>query len=383
MSRNKDFKEIAHSGGKLTITIRSDANGKRGYQLKWENSRPNASGILAVWALPQGAIVDSCPLGGIGQAFGPPPIAGCYQVFIGSDSEGMYGHECPNCEQYWRSEAFSNFCPYCGQQRSATDFISTAQRKYVALYCAEMCKVLSSSSDGDYHIDWDQIADAVGSECERPHFFYSEFSQQNNFTCNACGARTDVLGKFGYCSVCGTRNDLQEIKMTSLAQIRERVSSGGPYDNCVRDVVAVFDALVRRYIEQLVIYVPLTSSRKNRLTNMSYHNLEQVSTEMKTIFDIDIVAGLNAESFDFAKLMFFRRHIYEHNGGEADEKYIQESGDRSVKPKQLLRETSENAYRIIALVQKMSQNLTSAFEDILPPLEGPIKRKQKYAPIQP
>ena len=39
-------------------------------------------------------------------------------------------------------------------------------------------------------------------------------------------------------------------------------------------------------------------------------------------------------------------HIYEHNGGEVDEKYIKNSGDTSVRIKQVIRETSQTVNRI-------------------------------------
>jgi hypothetical protein len=45
-----------------------------------------------------------------------------------------------------------------------------------------------------------------------PPFYYSEERQQKPFHCSACGGFNDILGKFGYCTVCGTRNDLEEFQ---------------------------------------------------------------------------------------------------------------------------------------------------------------------------
>ena len=78
--------------------------------------------------------------------------------------------------------------------------------------------------------------------------------------------------------------------------------------------------------------------------------------------------------------MFHRRHVYEHKAGEADEKYIADSGDKSVRPKQALRETQESAHRIVGLVLKMAANVHRVFHEILPPEEGPIKQYQKWNP---
>ncbi len=73
--------------------------------------------------------------------------------------------------------------------------------------------------------------------------------------------------------------------------------------------------------------------------------------------------------------MFHRRHIYEHKGGEADEKYIEDSGDQ-VRLKQALRETQESAHNTASLVIKLATNLHNGFHEIFPPLEEPIQRHE-------
>jgi hypothetical protein len=73
--------------------------------------------------------------------------------------------------------------------------------------------------------------------------------------------------------------------------------------------------------------------------------------------------------------MFHRRHVYEHNGGEVDEKYLKDSGDTSVRLKQAIRETQASAHRLTGLVAKMANNLHSSFHDIFAPEQGPIERQ--------
>lgn len=92
----------------------------------------------------------------------------------------------------------------------------------------------------------------------------------------------------------------------------------------------------------------------------------------RNIFDIDIFKGMSDEDIALAKLMFHRRHVYEHKGGEADEKYIADSGD-NVRLKQALRETLESAHRTADLVTKLAANLYKGFTEMFPPLEGPIR----------
>jgi hypothetical protein len=168
----------------------------------------------------------------------------------------------------------------------------------------------------------------------------------------------------------------------AIPDIRERINTGGPYEACVRDSVAAFDSFVGQYVVQLVRQVPLTTSRKTRLENRRFHNLQIVADELKEIFGIDILDGVKSDDVEFARLMFHRRHVYEHKGGEADEKYIADSADASVRPKQALHETQESAHRIAGLVVKMAGNLHRSFHEILPAEQGPIEQHRRFKPTR-
>src|SRR5258707_7955262 len=143
-----------------------------------------------------------------------------------------------------------------------------------------MRDALEADADGEYIIDMDAVSDAAGAAAEKPPFYYAEQSQQNKFNCNACGGFNDILGVFGYCSRCRTRNDLQELSQKVATAIRERINAGGPHEACVRDVVAAFDSLVGRYVEQLIRQIPLTQGRRNKLENRRFHNLGLVANEL-------------------------------------------------------------------------------------------------------
>ena len=71
--------------------------------------------------------------------------------------------------------------------------------------------------------------------------------------------------------------------------------------------------------------------------------------------------------------MFHRRHVYEHNGGEVDQKYVDDSGDTSVRLKQALRETPDGVFRMTGLIMRMARNLHEGFHELFPPMEKPIE----------
>ena len=223
----------------------------------------------------------------------------------------------------------------------------------------------------------DAVADAVGKEGERPPFYYSEERQQNLFTCDACGATNDVLGTYAYCSRCATRNDLRELRK-ALNRMRDALKAGGSTESAAREAVAAFDSFGTQIAGQLLKAIPVTPARRDRVQKTRFHNLTPTAEMFKELFGIDILKGLSSNDAAFLTLMFHRRHVYEHKGGEADEKYIADSGD-SVRPKQALRETRESAHRTIELVGRIAGNLHTGFHDIFPPLEEPIElhRRQR------
>jgi len=131
-------------------------------------------------------------------------------------------------------------------------------------------------------------------------------------------------------------------------------------------------------VKELVRRVPMTPARKNRLESARFHNLAAVTAELKSTFDINITAGVSAEDEKFGGLMFYRRHVYEHNGGEADSQYIEQSGDSAVRLKQALHESQESAHRIVGLVMRMAKNLNQGFHEIIPVEERAIARHKAY-----
>jgi hypothetical protein len=384
---NEDFREIAHSGGKITFTVKTDSEGQQAYQVRVSSSRPVPVVMIAVYALPQGVPVGSIQLGGIGTPWNPPPFPGCYPVMIQSDSHGKFGHHCPRCDGYWRGGPWPRVCPYCNVRADGYQFLSKSQLQFVRHYCEVLTSAQDQIDDGEVSIDMDEVADAVSKEVTaRPAFYVSEESQQHKFTCRACDEFNDILGRFGYCSHCGTRNDLSEFENRTVVLIRERLNSGAPPHDCVRDAVAAFDTLVGQYAKQLAEQVPLTTRRIERLTKHSFHDLDEVQTVFRNWFDIDICVGIGDGEIARVKLMFFRRHLYEHNGGEVGQKYLEKSGDTTVRLKQVIRETQEGAHALLGSLTKMTRNLHVGFHDLIEVEGEPIRafedKKKRHADWQ-
>ena len=370
---NQDFQEIGHSGGKVTFAIRGTSEGHVSYQVQWSHARPVPTAVFAVYAIPQGVPVGDIDIKGMGVPWNPPPILDCFPVFIASDGESMFGRQCDRCGGYWRVKHLAKVCPYCGTEAAQSyHFLTGAQLRYVKQYCDFLNDALGGDQDGDYTIDMDAVADAVGNEGEPPPFYQSEERQQNLFQCDACGAVNDVLGTYAYCSQCATRNDLQELRKV-LSRVRDSLTAGGSNEAAVKEAVAAFDSFSSQVAGQMLRTVPMTPARRDRVEKTRFHNLETTIAMFGEVFGIEIMKGLSSDDAGFVTLRFHRRHVYEHKGGEADEKYIADSGD-AVRLKQALRETKDSAHRTIGLVGRIAGSLHEGFHSIFPPREEPIER---------
>lgn len=369
-----EFEEISHSGGQVIFKIGKDGQGRRGYQITVTSDRPVPAAWLAIYALSPGIPVGTVSIGGIGQRSDPPPFANCYQVFIASDSEGKFGHNCPSCNGYWRSGTWANVCPYCAVRAEGFHFISEAQQRYVNHYCSVLEAGLATVTDGEIVIDMNEVADAAGKEGEKPAFYISDERQQCGFVCKACNEFNDILGRFGYCSLCGTRNDLADFEDQTIPAIRARLNSGSPPEDGVRDAVAAFDSFMAQIGKQFAKLIPMSERRRTRLEAQSFHNLSEVRKMMSDWFDVDLVSGMKAEEISVTERMFCRRHVYEHNGGEVDQRYIDNSGDTTVRLKQHIHETKEGAHDLMASLVKMARNVHRQFHELFPPIDAPIKR---------
>ncbi len=349
-----EFEEVAHSGGTLTFSVSSRGKDGRAYRVTYSGCRPVKIVLMEICAHYDGDQVAAL-------GFNEKPPAGWFPVTMASDSEGRFGHQCPACGQYWRSGPWPNQCPYCWFRASGLDFLTNAQKSYVRQYCQKLREVLDADEDGDHIIDMDAVADAVGKEGQKPAFYYAEESQQCKFTCGACGEFNDILGRFGYCSSCGTRNDLVDFESHVVPTIRARLNAGIAPEDCVRDAVAAFDTFAAQVAKQLAAMVPLTERRKKRLSSQRFHNLQEVREMLKSWFDIDACSGMKEDECRGAALMFHRRHVYEHNGGEVDQKYLDDSGDTTVRLKQRIHEETGGRTQSVELAGQNGPNIHETF----------------------
>lgn len=371
MSR-ADFSEVGHTGGKATFTIRSGKGGQVSYQIGYSHFAPRPSTLVGVYAHHDGFACGNIEMGGIGQQWSPPPLPNCVAVIMASDSQGKFGHECPECKKHFRTDnipaKYPLTCSYCGLRAESYHFLTSAQKAYIAHYVDSLNSALieiPADATSEVIIDMDAIADSVTDD-PRPDFYYTSTAQQTEFECQACNSYNDIRGRYGYCASCGWRNTAFSLK-TALERIREQLNNNAiSASEAVKQSVSEFDSAARDFVDQLVARVPMKESRRSQLEVLLFHNLEKFDGLMKSCFDIDLLRGMSGDR-KFVLMMFFRRHVYEHDGGVMTKRYVENSGDTLAEEGTLLRETSQNAHKLIGCLNRMIATLEHDFHEMFEP----------------
>lgn len=391
MSR-KDFSEVGHTGGKITFTVNCDEKGHISYQIGYSHSSSNLMSLVGIYAHPDGFACGNIKLGGIGQSWNPPPFPNCIAVFMASDSHGKFGHECPECHKHFRTDnipaTFPLTCPYCGLRAESYHFLTPPQKSYIRHYIGLLikgCEDVSPDSTSEIEIDMNEVADAVSGK-PRPDFYYTSTTQQTEFRCVECNSYNDIRGRYGYCASCGCRNTVAS-QRAALDEIRDQLNAGSVTSiDAVKKAVSEFDSACRDYVEQLASRVPMKESRCNQLRQLLFHNIDKVDEVMKSFFDIRLLKGMKSE-YAFIKKMLLRRHVYEHEGGVASNRYVRESGDQDVEEGTLIRETVDNVHKLIGILNHMVTTLDRDFQELFPPepycieleKERKARRKERQA----
>jgi hypothetical protein len=266
-------------------------------------------------------------------------------------------------------------CPYCGLRTPPHNFLTPTQRNYVRHYLDTLLGALDEemepSSEREVVIDMDAII-SQGANQTRPDFYYAAETQQTRYRCEKCSEFNDIRGRYGYCASCGSRNNISFLK-ASFADLRAKLNEGRTSAaDAVRSSISEFDACCRDMAVQITRRIPMKPGRKADLQRLVFHDVEsQVIASMKSMFDIDILRGVG-DDLPFLKKMMHRRHVFEHNAGVADARYIRESGDPDAREGVLIRETQANAHRLINGLTRMAENFDADFHEIFQPTEWPI-----------
>ena len=116
------------------------------------------------------------------------------------------------------------------------------------------------------------------------------------------------------------------------------------------DIVSAF----QKYAEE--IYKQIMPTKKVRVND--FQIIEKGSNLFKEAIGNGYEAWLSQDEIAEINMLFQQRHIIEHNNGLIDDRYIQNSGDKSYRVGQRVIIKNKDAMRLLSLVRKLSNGLS-------------------------
>jgi uncharacterized Zn finger protein (UPF0148 family) len=360
-----EFQEIAHSGGKLELLFQEPDS----VALQFSSGTAGGMGLFQVGVSLDGKILEYWPIRGMDMRE-PEPPSSMVPAFIISDRERLYGRTCPKCRSYFRTSSPGKIgiCPYCAHRDRNIAFTTKNQLQFINKIRESF--IAAFKEKHSITIDLDKLADELPEN--RPAWVYSEERQQNAFQCPNCKTNYDILGEYAGCPNCGKRNSLQvfERRVTEVEQqftkadaeltVRhEREVEWEKLTRCISD----FEAMARDIQSQLLL-LPATPKRKKDIESLSFQSILKANDCLREWFGFEMLFHFSDEDKIFLNRMFNRRHILIHNGGRIDQKYLDNTGDTSVRLNQQIVVRSSEIRRLIPLLKKCAEYLFQGFESI-------------------
>lgn len=300
-------------------------------------------------------------------------------VPIPTDDQGMVGRRCPNleCGRYFKiklqtgPDTSTYHCPYCSHRADIAEFATEEQIQYAIDRAARQMidpvmrdfgrslRRQNSRQRGLFNFRVDVRYRPA------PLYVYAERELETLVTCDQCSLEFSVYGVFASCPACQRLNALttfsrsvesarKRILLTSHPEIDEDVRAAFPRD-ALHDVVAAFDsygkALRNRHPDKIRSRV-----KANLFQDLDALNAALRAASLPTIDDL--LDGNEAAS---VRWFFQARHVYEHNAGVVDERFVTRVPDAAALLGQLLPLPEARLFAGIAAVDKLAMGVDRAF----------------------
>ena len=294
-----------------------------------------------------------------------------YHMEIIPDEDGYLDKECPNKECLSKFKVQSDdwveqiqghdaYCPFCGYKDDDEQWYTTEQ--------------LEQAKDQAVEYVGQLVSDALKKDSRRGGFKYRGNRRfydlpaktlqimQQKITCEKCGFRYAVIGSAFFCPCCGkntsTRTYQTMIEKTrtaveSIDEIRASITDKDIAENCcetlligsLNDLVVTVQHVCEEIYKERVPGVELKMNVFQRLDDGS-KLWEELTGEGYHDWMTD-------EQYETLVKCFYRRHLFAHKAGIVDQKYIDNSEDRSYKVGQRIKLKQEELLQYITVVDAL------------------------------
>jgi hypothetical protein len=270
-------------------------------------------------------------------------------VPIPKDENGFLGRECPakECLGYFKVKPGTGLtgpglvchCPYCGQADDPNSFWTKEQIEYAKSVAFRQLADAVRKDLKQFEFDYPaRGAFGIGISMKLkpgplpPLRHYREQKLETDVVCDGCTLHYAVFGLFAYCPDCGIHNSLQVLQR-NLALVAKQIELAASVESQdlarhlvedgLENCVSAFDGFARETCRVRAAH----SQDPGRAANLSFQNLGNATTAVRTLFGVNLSSAVDAAAWDRTTRAFFKRHLLAHRSGVIDEKYVQSSGD--------------------------------------------------------
>lgn len=268
----------------------------------------------------------------------------CYEtieIALPSDEEGMVGRECPSedCRRYFKLRPGTGLdtrichCPYCGKEGDSGDFHTEDQIEYAKTVALrdilepELDRLERSLKSLERDTRGGLISLKVDLRREPLVLHrYMEKELETRIVCDYCELEFAVFGVFASCPDCQRLNALttclaslevaeKRLRLVGDSNLDPDISRQFPRD-ALRDSVAAFDsygkALRKKYPDRI---------RRAAKSNL-FQDLDALDLELQRGNIGSLSTLLSDAELENLGWLFQARHVYEHNAGVVDERFL-------------------------------------------------------------
>ena len=133
----------------------------------------------------------------------------------------------------------------------------------------------------------------------------------------------------------------------------------GKINRCVSEFEALSNMARNRLLR-----LPLAPKRRSDLFSLGFQNIDKANKLLEQWFGIELFSGVSLDDQRFLNIMFNRRHVFTHKGGQIDKEYVDNTGDTTVRVHEVIRFRSKEIRRLIPLIKTCSENLLSGLDSM-------------------
>jgi hypothetical protein len=276
------------------------------------------------------------------------------RVSIPSDEDGFLGRECPRCLQIFRIDSDEHealpvhqtlWCVYCGHHDEHSEFMTRQQRARMMRVVGDLGEQLVKKMLDDTFGRMSrpaprsgfgiQVTYRTGPSFPRPLPGISEERLVRIRKCAKCSLRYAVFGEYRYCPVCGAlppavvasdalaaetaRLDLlDELTTESAAALREQGVFSRIYVDTLENLVGLSETLASSVFHAAVTDAAQWVRGKGNI----FQRLDDTAELFAAAGYADLRAVLGPAAWQRLQEAWAARHVFTHNDGVVDDKYL-------------------------------------------------------------